>query len=47
MAHGRHLENIVNAITCLPKFRPHRFTVRRVMAFPIFSNMAVVSHLEF
>ena len=28
------------------KFRPNRFTGRRVTAFPMFSNMAVVCHLE-
>jgi len=30
-----------------PKFRPNRSIGRRVMAFPIFSNMAAVRHLEF
>jgi len=29
------------------KFRPNRFIARRVMAFPIFSNMAAVRYLEF
>jgi len=29
-----------------PKFRPNRSIDRRVIAFPIFSNMAAVRHLE-
>jgi len=30
-----------------PKLRPRRSIGRRVMAFPIFSNMAAIRHLEF
>jgi len=30
-----------------PKFRPNRFIGRQLTAFPIFSNMAAVRHLEF
>jgi len=53
LGNGRCHKNLIMAdmrrhdgIMWPPKFRPNRYIGRRVMAFPTFSNMAAVRHLE-